>query len=130
MYYANVKMYGEPIGEAWNSYSYLQAAGFAVLVAGTIIYGKGDEKTIEREGDLGYSYLGEEAISPGGDQSTQAIDITSGRGSTDPVVIATSFTPSSARRNAYYDFSTAAASVGSHGGSLGGSLSRKGSTIL
>merc|ERR1711981_1007761 len=65
MYYANVKMYGEPIGEAWNSYSYLQAAGFAVLVAGTIIYGKGDEKTIEQEGDLGYSYLGEEAISTG-----------------------------------------------------------------
>lgn len=37
------------LGESWSSYSLLQAAGFAVLVSGTIIYGKGDEKEIAEE---------------------------------------------------------------------------------
>jgi len=114
MYYANVKLYGEPLGEAWTSYSYLQAAGFVVLVMGTITYGRGDEKSQEDSSDL---EVDEVFYTPG--ESTQAVDI--GVGATEPQAIATSFTPSSARRNAYYDFTAAAASVGS-----GGSLSRRG----
>lgn len=34
------------LGEAWTKYSWVQAAGFVVLVAGTIIYGKGDEEEV------------------------------------------------------------------------------------
>lgn len=37
------------LGESWNAYSWLQAAGFIVLVVGTIVYGKGDEKEIAEE---------------------------------------------------------------------------------
>lgn len=32
------------LGERWNVFSPLQAAGFAVLVVGTVVYGKGDER--------------------------------------------------------------------------------------
>lgn len=34
------------LGEAWDKYSYLQALGFAILVAGTVIYGHGDDATV------------------------------------------------------------------------------------
>lgn len=34
---------GGNLGESWSKWSFLQAAGFVVLVAGTVIYGKGDE---------------------------------------------------------------------------------------
>lgn len=37
------------LGESWNVYSWVQMAGFCVLVAGTVIYGKGDEAAIEAE---------------------------------------------------------------------------------
>jgi hypothetical protein len=37
------------LGEAWTRYSWVQAAGFVVLVAGTIIYGKGDEAEVAAE---------------------------------------------------------------------------------
>lgn len=36
------------IGEAWNNWSYLQAAGFVVLVSGTLVYSRGDEKEIKK----------------------------------------------------------------------------------
>ncbi|KAK9812950.1 hypothetical protein WJX72_006245 [[Myrmecia] bisecta] len=35
------------LGESWTEYSWIQAAGFVVLVCGTLIYGRGDEKAIE-----------------------------------------------------------------------------------
>lgn len=31
------------LGEAWDAFSWLQGLGFAVLVAGTVVYGRGDE---------------------------------------------------------------------------------------
>lgn len=37
------------LGESWNSGSWIQAAGFVVLVTGTIIYGKGDEEEVAQE---------------------------------------------------------------------------------
>jgi hypothetical protein len=35
---------GGALGESWSRYSPLQAAGFAVLVAGTVVYSRGDER--------------------------------------------------------------------------------------
>lgn len=35
------------LGEKWDKYSYLQAAGFVVLFAGTVIYGRGEDKELE-----------------------------------------------------------------------------------
>lgn len=37
------------LGESWTVYSYIQAAGFLILVTGTVIYGKGDEEESARE---------------------------------------------------------------------------------
>lgn len=34
---------GTGLGEKWTQYSSIQAAGFAVLVLGTVVYGRGDE---------------------------------------------------------------------------------------
>jgi len=104
LYYSEVKLYGDPIGEAWTNYSYLQAAGFVVLVIGTLIYAKGDE----------LSYADQEGLFEVGDgegftTTTQAINIGAGaiysaRQVTSPVAASSmSVTPS--RLNAYYDFS-------------------------
>lgn len=105
LYYADVTLYGAPIGEKWDNYSYLQAAGFVILVAGTLTYGKGDERSFEEEGGIGYSILGSEAeIEPSSNRSTQAVNI--GRfydGGEDGAAGSVPFTPS--RMNAYYDFS-------------------------
>lgn len=35
---------GTGLGEQWDSFSLLQAAGFVVLVTGTLVYGRGDER--------------------------------------------------------------------------------------
>lgn len=35
---------GGKLGESWSAWSWLQAGGFVVLVAGTLIYGRGDEE--------------------------------------------------------------------------------------
>lgn len=37
------------VGESWSSWSYLQAAGFAVLVTGTLVYRRGDSEDARRE---------------------------------------------------------------------------------
>ncbi|WIA30810.1 hypothetical protein OEZ86_000868 [Tetradesmus obliquus] len=37
------------LGESWTPWSYLQAAGFVVLVAGTMVYGRGDEEATKQE---------------------------------------------------------------------------------
>jgi hypothetical protein len=38
---------GTGLGEAWDRWSPVQALGFLVLVAGTIVYGRGDERAAE-----------------------------------------------------------------------------------
>ncbi|CAL5222410.1 g4769 [Coccomyxa viridis] len=47
------------LGESWSNWSFLQAAGFLVLVTGTLVYGKGDKLEAKREGLL---EAGEERI--------------------------------------------------------------------
>lgn len=42
------KSLGE-VGEKWDNSSYLQAAGFAILVAGTVIYSKADQEEEHRQ---------------------------------------------------------------------------------
>lgn len=37
------------IGEQWDRSSYLQALGFLILVAGTLVYGRGDEELDKQE---------------------------------------------------------------------------------
>lgn len=39
---------GFGLGESWSIYSWLQAAGFVVLVCGTLLYQKGDEMDSEK----------------------------------------------------------------------------------
>lgn len=42
LFYGNVA--GEAkLGESWSSWSWMQLGGFAMLVAGTLVYGRGDE---------------------------------------------------------------------------------------
>lgn len=41
---------GGKLGESWNAYSWIQAIGFVVLVSGTVVYGKGDDKQLVEEG--------------------------------------------------------------------------------
>jgi len=36
------------LGESWSAYSFIQLGGFVVLVAGTMVYGKGNEKEVEK----------------------------------------------------------------------------------
>lgn len=44
LYYAPIVPKGVGhIGEKWDDSSYLQAFGFLVLIAGTLVYSKGDE---------------------------------------------------------------------------------------
>lgn len=37
------------LGESWNKYSWLQALGFAVLVSGTLVYSRGEEREEAKE---------------------------------------------------------------------------------
>lgn len=37
------------LGESWSVYSWIQAAGFVVLVTGTLVYGRGDEEGVRAE---------------------------------------------------------------------------------
>ena len=47
LFYAHVQSGGKPLGESWNSYSVLQLVGFFCLVAATLVYARGDVKTVE-----------------------------------------------------------------------------------
>lgn len=40
---------GTGLGESWSVYSWVQAAGFVVLVCGTLVYSKGDEEEYAKE---------------------------------------------------------------------------------
>eukprot|EP00195_Chlamydomonas_chlamydogama_P015203 CAMPEP_0202889878 /NCGR_PEP_ID=MMETSP1392-20130828/425_1 /ASSEMBLY_ACC=CAM_ASM_000868 /TAXON_ID=225041 /ORGANISM="Chlamydomonas chlamydogama, Strain SAG 11-48b" /LENGTH=450 /DNA_ID=CAMNT_0049573309 /DNA_START=124 /DNA_END=1476 /DNA_ORIENTATION=+ len=40
---------GFGLGESWSVYSWLQLAGFVVLVTGTLVYGRGDEEDLKKE---------------------------------------------------------------------------------
>ena len=111
LYYSNVTLYGSPIGEQWTNYSYLQALGFAVLVSGTLIYAKGDERSAAKEAGMEADAGGDSYQSP---YATQAIII--GPESSDfsgRAVLASptkSVSISSSRLNAYYDFSAGSVS--------------------
>jgi drug/metabolite transporter (DMT)-like permease len=48
------------IGERWDNYSYFQAIGFAVLAAGTVVYGRGDDLEATRQ----TTAEGEAVVSP------------------------------------------------------------------
>ncbi|KAL4445807.1 hypothetical protein ABPG77_009006 [Micractinium sp. CCAP 211/92] len=37
------------LGESWSIYSWIQAAGFVVLVTGTVVYGKGDDQELAEQ---------------------------------------------------------------------------------
>ena len=37
------------LGESWSIYSWIQAAGFVVLVIGTMVYGRGEETEVAKE---------------------------------------------------------------------------------
>lgn len=51
------------LGESWSSSSWVQAGGFCVLVAGTVIYGKGDEEQAEGEEEAQYEHIRDEESS-------------------------------------------------------------------
>lgn len=46
---------GTGLGERWTQYSTIQAAGFAVLVLGTVVYGRGDEHAAKMVRALAFS---------------------------------------------------------------------------
>ena len=51
LYYEHVgaaQAEGTPLGEPWTHYSVLRLVGFALLVAATLVYARGDVKTVER----------------------------------------------------------------------------------
>jgi hypothetical protein len=52
------------LGESWSNSSWIQAGGFCVLVAGTVIYGKGDEEQESLEEEEEYEHLRDEESSP------------------------------------------------------------------
>lgn len=77
------------LGESWTSGSWIQAVGFAVLVAGTIIYGKGDEAEIdEGVAEGAYQPIPEEGEA--GATVTEGISITPAISMTRPMTVAQS----------------------------------------
>ena len=44
---------GGDLGESWTAWSVMQAAGFAVMVAGTLVYGRGDDAAAAAAVDAG-----------------------------------------------------------------------------
>ena len=68
------------LGEAWTPYSFIQAAGFVVLVAGTLVYGRGDEAAALDDSKV---EGGAEAMAGGlaeGDGASAALVPASGKG--------------------------------------------------
>lgn len=61
------------LGESWSVFSWIQAAGFIVLVAGTVVYGKGDELVVtqEIERELRQGQEEEEGVEGGGVEEAQ-----------------------------------------------------------
>ncbi len=52
LYYSSLG--GGVVGESWHDYSGIQMVGFAVLVMGTVLYGKGNSKRVaEQEREVG-----------------------------------------------------------------------------
>lgn len=59
---------GGGLGESWGPWSWVQAAGFVVLVAGTLLYGQGDERDRAATGGGGAAAAEEEGLlADGGD---------------------------------------------------------------
>jgi drug/metabolite transporter (DMT)-like permease len=58
------------LGESWSMYSWVQAAGFVVLVIGTIVYGKGDEDEVAKEIAAGVYDADVVAVADGGSGNT------------------------------------------------------------
>jgi drug/metabolite transporter (DMT)-like permease len=53
------------LGESWSKYSWVQAAGFVVLVIGTVVYGKGDDAEVAKE--IAEGLYDEDVVETGGD---------------------------------------------------------------
>eukprot|EP01025_Chloroclados_australasicus_P033081 TRINITY_DN3360_c0_g3_i2.p1 TRINITY_DN3360_c0_g3~~TRINITY_DN3360_c0_g3_i2.p1 ORF type:complete len:541 (+),score=49.39 TRINITY_DN3360_c0_g3_i2:204-1625(+) len=88
------------LGEKWNiPYSFLQLLGFGVLVSGTVVYGKGDEKEIKERVQLliqdeeeWYQHQQQQLVNDDLlDQPTDAVTITQTQAADIPI----RFTPSS-----------------------------------
>lgn len=80
------------LGESWSSSSWMQAGGFCVLVAGTVIYGKGDEEEAACE-DEGYEHLRDEESLAGPPSVTTenvGIPISIGQSISSPVAVSQS----------------------------------------
>lgn len=110
MFYCDVRISGNKLGESWTNYSYLQAAGFVVLVVGTVVYGKGDERDAADVLD-GIGSMADDSMRPGdaGGVATSAIPITASAAASVRASAPQSMT-GSARINAYYDFSAGSVS--------------------
>jgi len=75
------------LGESWTSGSWIQAAGFGILVAGTVIYGRGDEKEVEQGIQEGYYEPIPEDSEVGPGVSTEGISIRPAVSVTQPIVV-------------------------------------------
>mmetsp|Transcript_4359 Transcript_4359/g.12571 ORF Transcript_4359/g.12571 Transcript_4359/m.12571 type:complete len:454 (-) Transcript_4359:421-1782(-) len=118
------------LGESWSVYSFIQAAGFVVLVTGTMIYGKGDEvaekeaiEEMQAEGALPEAppTPGARAMPPGRRVSSSGISFArDASGASVPIMMTPSSMKSTMNINAFRG-----SYVGSYtAGGLHGSLSR------
>jgi len=62
------------LGESWSKYSWIQAAGFVVLVVGTVVYGRGEEDEVEKEIAEGQYDADLVVVADGGSESIAAPD--------------------------------------------------------
>ena len=75
------------LGESWTSGSWIQAAGFGILVAGTVIYGRGDEKAVEQGIQEGVYEPIPEDSEVGARVSAEGISIRPAVSVTQPIVV-------------------------------------------
>jgi hypothetical protein len=75
------------LGESWTSGSWIQAAGFGILVAGTVIYGRGDEKAVEQDIQEGVYEPIPEEFEVGARVSAEGISIRPAVSVTQPIVV-------------------------------------------
>ena len=76
---------GGDLGESWTTWSLMQAAGFAIMVAGTLVYGRGDDAAAAAAlcADGGEVAVSRSAVADAGDDGDTGI---AGRASGTPTV--------------------------------------------